>query len=115
MINVVIDDVRMPFTSLPVKNALVENFELTTKDDNSRVYSVLDTNEADPGTSQVVTKPSKFKGVEVERQNAEIGGQSVLRLTVQAFYKEALSLDTREVFLQVRVPVSAGQIRGSTC
>ena len=62
-----------------------------------------------------MTEPSKFKSIDVLRQNAEIGGQSVIRINVQVFYQEALSLDTRDVKMNVRVPISAGYLKSSSC
>ena len=53
----------MPLTVLPVKNAIVKNFEML----ESRVFSLLDSNERDRGTSLVAKLPSRFKKVDVFR------------------------------------------------
>lgn len=62
-IKVIVEKVRMPLTVLPVENAIVKNFEML----ESRVFSLLDSNERDRGTSLVAKLPSRFKKVDVFR------------------------------------------------
>ena len=53
-ISIVLSEVRMPFSTQPVANAIVENFELMQprgEASNNKVFSLLDTNKNDPGTS----------------------------------------------------------------
>ena len=78
-IKVIVEKVRMPLTVLPVKNAVVKNFEML----ESRVFSLLDSNERERGTSLVAKLPSRFKKVDVFRQNVDIGGRTVLGLSVR--------------------------------
>ena len=75
---VIVQNVRMPLSTAPVRNPTVQNFELLpaspeSKWSSSRVFSLVDTNESNPGMTQAVSLPSKFKTVEVLREKTEIG------------------------------------------
>ena len=65
----------------------------------------------------MITKPSKFKDVEVLRQNAEISWTSVLRLSVQAHHEEVIAANNpdKKVLLEISFPVSAGTLRKDVC
>ena len=83
LISVVIEKVRMPISTAPAKNPIVQNMELLpTGSSGSRVFSIVDTNVAEPGLTQISDSASPFKSVEVLRQNNEIGQLSSLRLTM---------------------------------
>ena len=49
MINVILANVRMPLSTAPARNPTVQNMELLPSSTGSRVYSLVDSNIADPG------------------------------------------------------------------
>lgn len=49
MISVIIEKVRMPVSTEQVRNPIVQNMELLPTASSARVFSILDTNEDDPG------------------------------------------------------------------
>jgi len=85
-LKIIVETVRMPLTTLPVVNTVVENLELidSAQNSNSKVFSLLDTNEESPGLSQVVTLPSRFKSVEVQRRRTQVGSTTPILFSVQA-------------------------------
>ena len=72
VISIIIEDVRMPISTAPVKNPVVQHMELLPNSNGSRVFSVVDTNESSPGYSLLATEANSFLSVEVLRQSNEI-------------------------------------------
>ena len=82
----------MPITTAPIGNPVITSYELLkTKSGANRVYSVIDTNKANPGSVQITTQARPFKRVEIVRDNKQIGRISPLRFTLFVDYAEALT------------------------
>lgn len=66
-ISVIIEDVRMPISTASIRNPVVSNMELLPNKNGSRVFSLVDTNLADPGFTQLSTAANSFKSADVLR------------------------------------------------
>ena len=67
MINVIVANVRMPVSTAPARNPIVQNMELLSTSRGSRVFSLVDTNELNPSFTKIATEANSFKNVEVLR------------------------------------------------
>lgn len=65
--------------------------------------------------SLVARLPSLFKKVSVRRQNADIGGRTIIGLEIFPMYMEAVPFNEREIFIEVKMPKSAGKIEKTSC
>ena len=70
MLHVIVADVRMPVATVPIGNPVVTSYELLGSSGGSnKVYSVIDTNRADPGETLIPQRARPFKRVEIHRKN----------------------------------------------